>query len=232
MAKVLVAGDIHGVRDIGPIEEYFSLHEDEFTKDDYLILCGDTGICGFTHAGSEQTREFLRNLPVTVLFCDGNHENFAELNTYPVEEWHGGKVHRIESDIIHLMRGQIFEIAGRSFFVFGGAYSVDRDCRIKDISWFSEEMPSEEEYQEGWENLEKVDFQVDYIISHTGPIEVIAEMGFQSDDGAEHQTEELQRYVDETEFKHYFFGHFHVDEDIEEQFHCLMDRVVDLDEYV
>ena len=48
MAKVLVTGDIHGVRDIGPIEEYFSLHEDEFTKDDYLILCGETGICGFT----------------------------------------------------------------------------------------------------------------------------------------------------------------------------------------
>lgn len=232
MAKILVAGDIHGVRDIGPLEEYFSLHEDEFTKNDYLILCGDTGICGFTYAGSEQTREFLRKLPVTVLFCDGNHENFAELNMYPVEEWHGGKVHRIESDIIHLMRGQIFEIAGRSFFVFGGAYSVDRDCRIKDISWFSEEMPSEEEYEEGWVNLEKADFQVDYIISHTGPIEVVAEMGFRSDDGAEHQTEELQRYVDETEFKHYFFGHFHVDEDIEDQFHCLMDRVVDLDEYV
>ena len=30
----------------------------------------------------------------TTLFVDGNHENFDRLYEYPVEEWHGGKVHK------------------------------------------------------------------------------------------------------------------------------------------
>ena len=51
------------------------------------------------------------DLPVTVLFVDGNHENFDLLNAYPVEMWKGGKVHNIKPDIIHLMRGQVFEIS-------------------------------------------------------------------------------------------------------------------------
>lgn len=30
-------------------------------------------------------------------------------------EWQGGKVHEIEEGILHLMRGQIFEIEGKTF---------------------------------------------------------------------------------------------------------------------
>ena len=64
--------------------------------------------------------------------------------------------------MIHLMRGQIFTIDGLKFFTFGGAYSIDKMSRAEGISWFPEEIPSREEYEEGWANLEKEDFQVDY----------------------------------------------------------------------
>ena len=66
----------------------------------------------------------------TTLFVDGNHENFDRLYEYPVEEWHGGKVHKIRPSVIHLMRGQIFEIEGKSIFTFGGASSHDIDGGI------------------------------------------------------------------------------------------------------
>ena len=101
------------------------------------------------------TRKVLRKLPATVLFIDGNHENFADLNSYAVEQWHGGKVHIIEDDIIHLMRGQVFDIKGKLFFTFGGAYSIEKMNRSEGIDWFPEEMPSREEYQEGMGNLYK-----------------------------------------------------------------------------
>ena len=57
---------------------------------------------------------------------DGNYENFKQLNAYDVDIWNGGKVHFIENEIIHLMRGQVFEIDGTRFFTFGGAYSIDK----------------------------------------------------------------------------------------------------------
>jgi hypothetical protein len=47
------------------------------------------------------------------------------LNAYPVEEWHGGKVHKIRPSVIHLMRGQVYELQGKKFFTFGGAQSHD-----------------------------------------------------------------------------------------------------------
>ena len=40
-------------------------------------------------------------------------------------KWHGGKVHRIRPHVLHLMRGQIYELEGYRFFTMGGAKSHD-----------------------------------------------------------------------------------------------------------
>ncbi len=153
--SIYITGDTHGTFDLRKVVYFFNGREDEFSWDDYLMFCGDVGVCGFMASDEAKTRDILRNLPVTVLFVDGNHENFEQLNSYAVEIWNGGKVHFIESNIIHLMRGQVFEIDGKKFFTFGGAYSVDKMYRTEGITWFPEEIPSKEEYEEGWKNLEK-----------------------------------------------------------------------------
>lgn len=101
----IISGDIHGTLDLSKVVSYFKNTQREYTKEDYLIICGDVGVCGFSAFDEACTRETLRNLPVTTLFVDGNHENFEQFNSYQVEKWNGGKVHFIESDIIHLMRG-------------------------------------------------------------------------------------------------------------------------------
>ncbi len=223
----VVAGDTHGTLDIGKLIDHFDRHDREYSKDDYLIILGDVGVCGFSAPDEKVTRRILKDLPVTVLFIDGNHENFEQLNSYAVDIWNGGKVHFIENDIIHLMRGQIFDIEGTKFFTFGGAYSIDRMYRVKDISWFPEEIPAKEEYEEGWHNLEKSDFQVDYILTHTAPREVAAAMGYgeMSDDEAELR-QFLQHVADNTEFTAWYFGHFHVDEEVDDKFFCLYDELM------
>ena len=146
-----------------------------------------------------------------------------------MEQWNGGKVHIIEDNMIHLMRGQIFTIDGLKFFTFGGAYSIDKMSRAEGISWFPEEIPSREEYEEGWKNLEKEDFQVDYILT-TQPQEMWPRqwgMGELSDDEVELR-QYLQRVADETEFQKWYFGHFHEDAEVEEVFVCLYDEIVEL----
>lgn len=223
----IISGDIHGTLDINKVVQFFNEHEDEYTDEDYLIICGDVGVCGFSASDEAETRRILQNLPVMVLFIDGNHENFEQLNSYPVDKWNGGKVHFIDSNIIHLMRGQVFNIDGKSFFTFGGAYSIDRMYRAEGISWFPEEVPAYEEYEEGWENLEKHDFNVDYILTHSGPREVVAAMGYgeMSDDEVALR-QYFQRVAENTEFKAWYFGHFHDDTEVEDVFFCLYDELI------
>ena len=105
------------------------------TKDDYVIICGDFG--GVWNRFEENKYEkhwmdWLEKHPFTTLFCEGNHENFDRLYNYPVEKWNGGNVHKIRPSVIHLMRGQVFQLCGKKFFVFGGAKSHDIDGGILD----------------------------------------------------------------------------------------------------
>ena len=227
--RIFVTGDTHGTIDITKLVRFFSWRGDELTKEDFLIICGDVGVCGFSAAEETETRRILRDLPLTVLFIDGNHENFDQLNAYPVSRWNGGNVHIIYDDIIHLMRGQVFDIGGKTFFTFGGAYSVDKMYRREGVSWFPQELPDREEYAEGWDNLENHDFRVDHIITHTAPRRIVDFMGFYkfSDDETELR-QYLQRVADNTEFTSWYFGHFHEDRVVNESFCCLYDKIVEL----
>ena len=143
-----------------------------------MIVCGDFGCVWNGDKSDDPQLDRLEALPFTVLFVDGNHENFDALGEYPVEEWHGGRVHKIRPHVIHLMRGQAFELQGRTFFTMGGAQSHDiadgildmdspdfygqydslrrnrRQFRINHVSWWQEELPSDEEYAEARQTLE------------------------------------------------------------------------------
>ena len=113
---------------------------------------------------------------------DGNHENFDLLNALPEKEWHGGRVHEVRENILHLMRGQIFTFGGLTWFTMGGASSHDIQdgvldpeapdfeqkywllrrmrgmFRVKGRSWWAEEMPNAREYVEALKNLEQVNW--------------------------------------------------------------------------
>ncbi len=128
---IYITGDCH--QDFGRFNTGIFPEQKEMTKDDYVIVCGDFG--GVWNRGGENKEEkhlmdWLEGKPFTTLFVDGNHENFDRLYAYPVEEWHGGKVHKIRPTVIHMMRGQVFAIDGKSVFTFGGASSHDIDGGI------------------------------------------------------------------------------------------------------
>lgn len=227
MSRFIISGDTHGSKDLSKVVRYFEEHND-YNEDDYLIILGDVQVCGFSGHDEEVVRETLRNLPVTTLFIDGNHEDFNSLNSYPVDEWNGGKVHIIEKGIIHLMRGQVYDIDGTTFFSFGGGASIDKEVRSEGFDWFEEEIPSDEEYKEGLLNLKKNGYEVDFILTHTGPREVISAMGYGEENDDEIKLRRyLQQIADNVDFSEWYFGHFHEDMDIE-NFHCRMDEVEEL----
>ena len=70
-------------------------------------------------------QDLLRNGCYTTAFVLGNHENYDAYKDYPKEEWHGGQIQRIRPSVLHLMRGQVYELNGRKFFTMGGASSHD-----------------------------------------------------------------------------------------------------------
>ena len=165
---VFVTGDVHGypIRFDQSNLEAMGLN---LTENDKVIICGDFGLPWYGDEEEERCLNWLAAKPFEILFIDGNHENFDLLYQFPVEERYGGKVHRVRSNVYHLMRGEIYEIEGKTFFAFGGATSVDRHCRIEFVSWWSQENFSRDEFENAVENLEKVDFTVDYVLTHTAP---------------------------------------------------------------
>lgn len=212
-----ITGDTHG--EAGRFTYMDSAIMRTLTKDDYLIICVDFGYI-FNNTYNE--RKFLRymaeELPFTILWVDGNHDNFDLINEYPVEVWNGGKVHIVGRDkdknakVIHLMRGQVFELEKKKIFTFGGGYSIDKAMRTEGYSWWPEEMPNDNEMKEAIESLKRVNYKVDYIITHTAPEETMNL--FYPDHVKEKPLNNFLEWVCEsTEYKHWYFGHLHLEKD-------------------
>ena len=218
---ILVTGDTHGEQ--ARMKYYMDqCGAADWTEDDYLIVCGDFG---YLFADDLSEHAFLDDLAGQrwqILFVDGNHENFPAIFRCPEEKWHGGRVHRIRQNIRHLMRGQVFEIEGKTFFTMGGAYSIDRALRKEGFDWWEQwELPTQAEYAEAGRNLAAHDHRVDYILSHTCPQELIYLMSKSPNVHDAELTAFLSKVSRETEFSHWYFGHWHEERAFGERFTLL-----------
>ena len=222
------------------------------TKDDYVLILGDFGI--WDNSKSEKYNlDWLEKKPFTTLFVSGNHENYDILDGLQVEEWHGGRVHFIRPSVIHLMRGQIFDIENKTFFSFGGASShdisdgilepADPDFKVKKkrldrkpyalyrinhVSWWERELPNEEEMKEGLRNLEKHQYKVDYIVTHSPCTSLLKQMDggsglYQGD----RLTDYLQKIKQTVDYQCWLFGHMHCNQAFQwEHSFCLYEQIV------
>ena len=211
---IYITGDTHG--------EYARFKDPALSalnSGDLLIVAGDFGCIFFGDERDERKLDAIAGLPFEVAFIDGNHENFPRIYSYPEENWHGGKVHRIRSNLRHLMRGQVFELEGLTIFTMGGGYSIDKMYRIPGRSWWEEEMPDPEEYEEGRRNLAKAGSRVDVIVSHAAPMDAMEHLQdigiFQT---VFPQESELNLYLqsirEQVHYERYFFGHLHMDREM------------------
>ena len=212
---IYITGDTHG--DAARFVEN-NMGDAAWTEEDVLIVCGDFGFVFTGREREEANLNLLAQKPYTICFCDGNHENFPLLFSYPEELWCGGRVHRLRKNILHLMRGEIYEIQGKKVFAMGGAYSIDREFRVLGRSWWKEELPSEEECDRAWENLESRGMKVDLVVSHTAPAAALHAMGKFADAHEEGFQRFLRKLYLNLEFERWYFGHWHEDKKINDLF--------------
>ena len=223
---IYITGDLHGGIDISKLNMKNFPQQKQLTKKDYVLICGDFGLV-FDNSKEELFwRNWLHERNFVTIFVDGNHENFTLLNKFPVQQWNGGKVHFINDSIIHLMRGQVFTIDGLKFFTMGGATSIDKYRRKEGISWWKEEIPNKKEYNEAFKNLDKHDWTVDYIISHTISMRIMEQMGYIKENTT------LNKFFDmleeDLEYKHWYFGHFHNSVGIDEKHTMIYNEIIEL----
>lgn len=247
---IYLTGDTHGNFN-GRFNRKSFFEKKELSKEDYLIICGDFGgIWDVDKEGKEEKYwlDWFENQSYTLLFIDGNHENFERINTYPIKDWHGGKVHEIRPHIMHLMRGQVFDICGKKIFTFGGASSHDisggilenddpnlkqkkkqlkrmkLSYRINHVTWWKEELPSQEEMDEGMKNLEKHSFSVDYVITHCASSDVQAIV--KPENGADILTEYFRNIKNIITYDKWFCGHYHMDKIINSKEQIISSKII------
>ena len=198
---VYVTGDIHGGLDMQKLRDW-DLGE-SLTSDDYLIIAGDFGFPWDFSAEECADIAWLESRPYTVLFVDGNHERFDHWAERPMELWHGGLTQRLSdtSPIRRLTRGEVFELDGSTIFTMGGARRHDivngvlnpkapdfeeqywalrrmgARFRVNHRSWWKQELPSKTEYEEAQRSLERIHYEMDYVITHCAPNSIVDILG-------------------------------------------------------
>lgn len=236
-----ITGDTHGGLNMSKISNKTLKKQGiKLTADDYLVVLGDFGFPFLDSDAKQRSGEYkywmkwFSQKPYTVLWVDGNHENFNFWDKQKVSDWNGGKVqiHPEASNVIRLMRGEVYEIEGKKYFTFGGAVSHDKAYRVLNKTWWKQEEANDVEINNAKKNLEKYDYKIDVVLSHTPPIHIIRQLlnfNIIPDKTAEFLTAVAYSIC----YKAWFCGHLHIDINIEsERLAVFYDRVESVDNFL
>ena len=213
-------GDIHG----NLFEVIDFINRFDLGKNDNIIILGDCGI-----AWRKDKKDLIQNIKlwnecgngVKLYFLDGNHENFNILNSLPIENNMG----KIADNIYHLRRGQVYEFENKKILVCGGADSIDKYRRVENFTWWKEETIS----QETIDGIPAGHY--DYVLTHCCPRSIFEEnkiylstLQFLNENKINHNSEDmLEQLKDKITFDHWYFGHYHINRDLNEKFTCLFE---------
>lgn len=210
---IYITGDTH--RNFDRVFDFCA--KNNTSIDDVLIILGDAGINFSLNEKDRVLKEMLSELKITLLCIHGNHEERPfMIDTYIEKEWRGGVVY-CEEDFPNLLfakDGEIYDLDGRTAVAIGGAYSVDKFYRIRvGAPWFPTEQPTEEIMKYVENALERVDWKVDVVLSHTTPLKYVPIETFLSgiDQSTVDKTTELwlDKLEDRLDYKAWYCGHYH-----------------------
>ncbi len=244
---IYLTGDTHGGIDLDKLTESRLEEKGIFIGEgDHLIVTGDFGFpflpadiieyeaTNGTKGEYSILMTLLRRKPYKILFVDGNHDNHEWWAEQPVSEMFGGRVqvHPHAENIIHLMRGEMYNIEGKTFFTFGGAASIDKAYRTEHISWWAGEETNAAETEHALETLEKAGNKADYIITHTLPSSIVSMLPCIIGKPIPCSVSSfLEQVLYLTEYKRWYCGHFHTDTYLPGQrMRILYNDVIPLDE--
>lgn len=234
-SRIFVVGDTHGEMEIDKISTTNFPQQKNLTKDDYLIVLGDWGLV-FNPIETKSERywkDWQNKKNFTSIIVPGNHENYDRIEKLPTVSKFGGVVKQVTESIFILERGAIYTIGGKIFWTLGGAESIDQYRRTLGISYWKQEIPSQVEFEAGFDCLTQIDNKVDYIITHTCPQSLVLELESKnflsrcgkSKDPTCMYLEEIYKIVD---YKHWYCGHMHLDLSLRSNFTFTYDSIHEL----
>ena len=216
--KIILTGDIHA-----DISRIVLMDDSEMTKDDIVIILGDFGVIWGNSEITDWSLKELSKKNFTTAFLDGNHENFVEIARLEnITSWHGGKVGKLPYGIIHLLRGEIYDINGKIIGVCGGANSVDLWHRTEGVSWWREEEITDKNISNFEANLKGN--KIDIMLSHDAPASLIPLVKLFSGinngeiSNSQKQLEKINQIAD---INKWYFGHWHINKKFDDKFECL-----------
>lgn len=219
-----ITGDTH--RDFKRIETF--CQKNKTSRDDVMIILGDASINFFGGISDVLVKEYLSSLPITFFCIHGNHEmrplsvryvyGGQTKKAYRLIPWHGGKVYQesLYPSILFAHDGDIYDFDGYSVLVCGGAYSPDKEYRLKHkLPWFPDEQPDKRIRNRVLKNIREYGNSVDIVMTHTIPKKFIAGLNLKPWPGLDQSTEEFLDTVEERlNYKKWYAGHFHMDKRI------------------
>lgn len=213
--NIYITGDTH--RHFSRIH-YFCEYQNTCV-DDILIILGDAGINLALDERDIALKDELSEYPITLFCIHGNHEERPyHILTYKEMTWHGGVVYYEEKypNLLFAKDGEIYDFNGKKCMAIGGAYSIDKYYRIAhNAPWFPSEQPSTEIKAYVEQQLDAINWDIDYIFSHTIPkcYEPTWSFKFKIDESLLDKSTEL--WLDDLEekltYKRWYAGHYHVD---------------------
>lgn len=174
-----------------------------------VIHVGDFGYYRTEAAYLDALEAHCEELDLTLLFIDGNHEDFEALYKLPVDE---DGLRPVREGIYHLPRGARFTVDGHEWLALGGASSVNRQRLKAGWDWFPEEDITEAEVAKA---LAGGPCQV--LITHEGPHSPALDnhLGLHSGwppeevERGEKQRERVTRVMKQLQPPFLFHGHHH-----------------------
>lgn len=101
--------------------------------------------------------------------------------------------------------------------------------RINHISWWKEEIPSQEEFDEGIKNLEANDWNIDFVITHCAPTFIEKKICKGFNGRGEYKANKLTDYLEDiskkVHCKKWYFGHYHYRENFDPIFSVMFEEI-------
>lgn len=212
---IFLTGDKHANFD--SVEDF--CFKNKTSRGDLLIILGDAGINFYLNNKDRELKAELSLLPITLFCIHGNHEERPQkIDGYKNNLFCGGIVYYEEDfpNILFAEDGEIFDFNGLSTLVCGGAYSTDKELRLeRGWPWFKSEQPDDAIKDHVEEALEKCNYKVDVVLTHTCPMRLRPTAFFSpgiKDNEVDNSTEKwLGRIEEAIDYKYWFAGHFHCD---------------------
>lgn len=216
---IYITGDTHG--SFERIANFCKMMNT--TEKDIMIILGDAEINYEGGLSDFLKKDYLSFFPITFLCVHGNHEQRpSSIPSYKQKSWHGGTVYYEDDfpNILFAKDGEIYDLNGKKTLVIGGAYSVDMYYRLmKGLPWFHDEQPSDEIKMFVEKQLNRVDWSVDVVLTHTVPLKYEpVEMYLDGIDQSkvDKSTEEwLDKIEDKLNYKKWYCGHYHTEKIID-----------------